>query len=130
MSITPLKEAPVNVATAPLIAPVEIDPEVNKPLIVTALGKPIVTLPLFPVDSEIAIWLAVPFIVTADLIPEPEPPAVKLRTAELAAPAATGNVYVSFVFDGAVYVTLLFVVSKATLAPPAAANCKSTVSVT
>ena len=34
-------------------------------------------------------------------------------------------------YDGAVYVTLLFVESKATLvAPPEAANCKSTVSVT
>ena len=64
------------------------------------------------------------------MIPEPVPPAVKLRTAELAPPAATGNVYVSFVLDGAVYVTLLFVESKATLAPPEAANCKSTVSVT
>ena len=85
---------------------------------------------MFPVDSVIAISPPVPFIVTEDLIPEPVPPAVKLRTAELAPPAATGNVYVSFVFDGAVYVTLLFVESKATLAPPEAANCKSTVSVT
>ena len=52
---------------------------------------------MFVAVSEIAIWLVVPFIVTEDLIPEPEPPAVKLRTAELAPPAATGNVYVSFV---------------------------------
>ena len=85
---------------------------------------------MFPVDSVTLTVLESPFIVTEDLIPEPVPPAVKLRTAELAPPAATGNVYVSFVLDGAVYVTLLFVESKATLAPPEAANCKSTVSVT
>ena len=103
---------------------------VKSPAIITSVGKPIVTLPLFPADSEIAIWLVVPFIVTVDLTPEPVPPAVNCNSAEFAPPAATGNVYVSFVLDGAVYVTFLFVESKATLAPPAAANRKSTVSVT
>ena len=97
---------------------------------ITSSGKPTVTVPLFPAVSEIATWLVVPAIVTTDLIPEPEPPAVKLRTAVLTVPAATGNVYVSFVFEGAAYVTTLFVLSKETLAPPVAANRKSTVSVT
>ena len=66
-------------------------------MIVTSFGKPIVTLPLFPADSVTCISLEVPFIVTDDLMPDPVPPAVKLRTAELEPPAATGKVYVSFV---------------------------------
>ena len=55
-------------------------------------------------DSVTLTVLLFPFIVTEDLIPEPVPPAVKLRTAELAPPAATGSVYVSFVFVGKVTV--------------------------
>ena len=52
---------------------------------------------MLPVDSDISTSFVVPFIVTLDLTPEPEPPAVKLRTALLPPPAATGNVYVSCV---------------------------------
>ena len=48
----------------------------------------------------------VPLNSTVDLIPEPVPPAVKSILAEFAAPAETGNVYVSLVSAGNVYVSV------------------------
>ena len=46
----------------------------------------------------------VPLNSTVDLIPDPVPPAVKSILAEFAAPAETGNVYVSLVSAGNVTV--------------------------
>ena len=61
-------------------------------------------LPLFPTDSVTLTVVGSPVIVTVDLTPEPVPPAVKLRTVELAPFAETGSVYVSFVSLGKVTV--------------------------
>ena len=59
---------------------------------------------MFPADSSTLTVLLSPFIVTVDLTPEPVPPAVNCNSAELAPPAATGSVYVSFVSLGKVTV--------------------------
>ncbi len=52
---------------------------------------------MFPTPSVTLTVVLSPFIVTLDLIPVLVPAAVKLRTALLLPPAATGNVYVSCV---------------------------------
>jgi len=82
-------------------------PTVKSSTIVTSSGKSIVISPLFPTFSLIAILPVVPKNSTVDLIPEPVPPAVKSILAEFAAPAETGNVYVSFSVAGSVTVLTL-----------------------
>ena len=101
-STYPFEAASVEAETVsiPVILPVPnivISPPetVKSPATVTSVGKPTVTLPLFPVDSVIAISPVVPLIVTEDLIPEPVPPAVKLRTAVFAAPAAVSYTHLT-----------------------------------
>ena len=86
-------------------------PTVKSSTIVTSSGKSTVILPLLPTVSVIAILPVVPKKVTEDFTPDPVPPAVKFIIAELEAPAATGNVYVSFVLAGNVTVLVFTAVT-------------------